>query len=266
MLQSSCFHAILLEVTRKSGRWRFYWHDFIATDIWSCFSSGAGIFSFSLCVTTGANLPGAACRSRCVSINGRPGRSPGTSDHIPARGYVCSWFHPGLRSAGATASTLGGFLRFHQFLLREIGGIRLIIIGLHLTGLLKLPFLYWQKHFEFRPNRPSYPASFAICLVFDIGWTPCVGLILGPVLVLASNAATLRQGVFLLLVYSLGLGVPFLLLGLGLDHFSKLLKWLKPHAGKIEIGTGVIMILMGVMIYFDWLIYLNRYFNLGVSV
>ena len=167
---------------------------------------------------------------------------------------------------GATASTLGGFLRIHQFVLRQIGGILLILIGLHLTGLLKLPFLYWQKRFDFRPNRPSYPASFVIGLVFAIGWTPCVGLILGPVLVLASNAATLREGVLLLLVYSLGLGVPFLLLGLGLDHFSKLLKWLKPHAGKIEIGTGIIMILMGIMIYFNWLIYLNRYFNFGISV
>src|SRR6266568_76203 len=105
---------------------------------------------------------------------------------------------------GATASTLGGFLRIHQFLLRQIGGILLIFIGLHLTGLLKLPFLYWQKRFDFRPNRPGYPASFVIGLVFAIGWTPCVGLILGPVLVLASNAATLREGVLLLLVYSLG--------------------------------------------------------------
>ncbi len=167
---------------------------------------------------------------------------------------------------GATASTLGGFLRIHQFLLRQVGGVLLIIIGLHLTGLLKLPFLYWQKRFEFRPSRPGYPASFVIGLVFAIGWTPCIGLTLGPILVLASNAATLRQGVFLLLAYSLGLGVPFLLLGLGLDRFSRILKWLKPHVGKIEIGTGVIMILMGVIIYFNWLIYLNRYFNLGISV
>src|SRR5712692_12056295 len=81
---------------------------------------------------------------------------------------------------GATASTLGGFLRIHQFLLRQIGGILLIIIGLHLTGLLKLPFLYWQKHFEFRPSRSSHPASFVIGLIFAIAWTPCIGLILGP--------------------------------------------------------------------------------------
>src|SRR5258708_13274562 len=129
---------------------------------------------------------------------------------------------------GGTASTLGGFLRIHQFLLREIGGILLIIIGLHLTGLLKLPFLYWQKHFEFRPNRPSYPASLVIGLIFAIGWTPCIGLILGPILVLASNASTLRQGVFLLLTYSLGLGIPFLLLALGLNPFLSLFNCLNP--------------------------------------
>jgi cytochrome c-type biogenesis protein len=167
---------------------------------------------------------------------------------------------------GATASTLGGFLRANQFLLRQIGGIVLIIIGLHLTGLLKLPFLYWQKRFEFHPSRPSYPASFVIGLIFAIGWTPCIGLILGPILALAASAATLRQGVLLLLAYSLGLGIPFLLLGLGVDRFSKILKWLKPHLGKVEIGTGIIMILVGLMIYFNMLIYLNHYFNLGVNL
>jgi cytochrome c-type biogenesis protein len=167
---------------------------------------------------------------------------------------------------GATASTLGGFLRANQFLLRQVGGIILIVIGLHLTGILKLPFLYWQKRFEFRPARPSYPASFVIGLIFAIGWTPCIGLILGPILALAANAATLRQGVLLLLAYSLGLGVPFLILGLSLDRFSKILKWLKPHLGKVEIGTGVIMILVGLMIYFNMLIYLNHYFNLGINI
>lgn len=166
---------------------------------------------------------------------------------------------------GATASTLGSFLHANQFLLREIGGIVLVIIGLHMTGILKLPFLYWQKHFEFRPTRPSYPASLLIGLIFAIGWTPCVGLILGPILGLAANAATLRQGVLLLLIYSLGLGIPFLLLGLGMDRFSNLLKRLKPHLGKIEIATGIIMIAMGILIYFNLLITLNRFFVFGVS-
>lgn len=169
-------------------------------------------------------------------------------------------------SLGATASALGAFLKIHQFLLRQVGGVLLVVIGLHLTGIFKLPFLYRTKRFQYRPNRPGYPASFLIGLIFAIGWTPCVGLILGPILVLASNAGTLREGVMLLLVYSLGLGIPFLLLGLGLDRLSKLLKWLKPHTWKIEIATGIIMIVLGVMIYFNLLLTLNRFFNWGINI
>ncbi|MGH2494614.1 MAG: cytochrome c biogenesis CcdA family protein [Ktedonobacteraceae bacterium] len=169
-------------------------------------------------------------------------------------------------SLGATASALGAFLKIHQFLLRQVGGVLLVVIGLHLTGIFKLPFLYRTKRFQYRPNRPGYPASFLIGLIFAIGWTPCVGLILGPILVLASNAGTLREGVMLLLVYSLGLGIPFLLLGLGLDRLSKVLKWLKPHTWKIEIATGIIMIVLGVMIYFNLLLTLNRFFNWGINI
>lgn len=167
---------------------------------------------------------------------------------------------------GATASTLGSFLRAHQVLLREVGGILLVIIGLHLAGIFKLPFLYWQKRFEFHPARPSYAASLLIGIIFAIGWTPCIGLILGAILALAATARTLTQGVLMLLVYSLGLGLPFLLLGLGLDRVSKVLKWLKPHLGKIEVGTGVMMILAGIMIFFNLLFYLNQYFNWGLNL
>ncbi len=167
---------------------------------------------------------------------------------------------------GATASTLGSFLKVHQFLLREFGGVLLVIIGLHLTGIFKLPFLYWQKRFEFHPSRPNYTASLLIGIVFSIGWTPCIGLMLGAILGMAANAATLTQGVTLLLFYSLGLGVPFLLLGLGLNQFSTFLKWLKPHLGKIEIATGIVMILVGGIIFFNMLPLLNTYFNVGINI
>lgn len=167
---------------------------------------------------------------------------------------------------GATASTLGSFLRTHQIQLRQIGGILLIIIGLHLTGILTLPFLYRQKRLEFHPTRPNYPASVLIGIIFAIAWTPCIGLILGAILGLAASTTTLTQGVLLLLAYSLGLGIPFLLLGLGLDQVSTILKWLKPHLSKIEIGTGVVMMLTGILIYFNFFLYLNQYFNLGITV
>src|SRR5713226_5384480 len=199
-------------------------------------------------------------------------QSTGEQDDRPARFTTflhalmfVSGFTLAFVALGATASTLGSFLRAHQFELRQIGGILLIIIGLHLTGILKLPFLYWQRHFEFHPARPSYPASLLIGVIFAIAWTPCVGLILGSILGLAASAATLTQGVLLLLVYSLGLGIPFLLLGLGLDRFSKVLKWLKPHLGKIEVATGVVMILAGLLVFFNRLPYLNQYFNLGIN-
>ena len=167
---------------------------------------------------------------------------------------------------GATASTLGSFLRTYQLLLRQVGGIILIIFGLHLTGILKLSIFYWQKRFEFRPSRPSYPASLLIGLIFVIGWTPCVGLILGPILGLAASAATLGQGVVLLLCYSLGLGVPFLLLGVGVNQLGRVLKWLKPHVGKIEAGTGVVMIAAGLVIFFNLLPYFDRFFNFGINL
>ncbi len=153
---------------------------------------------------------------------------------------------------GATASALGSFLLAYQFQLRQIGGILLVLIGLYLMGILKLPFLTLQKRFAFRSSRPSYPASLLIGMIFAIGWTPCISLLLGSILGLAATATTLRQGVLLLLAYSLGMGLPFLLLGLGLYQVSRVLRWLKPHLGKIEVGTGV------VMIYFNWLVYLNR--------
>jgi cytochrome c-type biogenesis protein len=78
--------------------------------------------------------------------------------------------------------------------------------------------IYWQKHIEFHPSRPSYAASLLVGIIFASGWTPCVSFILGPILGMAANTATLREGVTLLLFYALGLRFPFLLIGLGLDQ------------------------------------------------
>ncbi len=167
---------------------------------------------------------------------------------------------------GATASTLGSFLSSHLVILRQLGGIILVVTGLYLMGLLKLPFLYQQRRFTFQPTRPGYPASFLIGVIFAIAWTPCIGPILSSILVLAASTATLKQGVWLLLAYSLGLGVPFLSLGLGLNGLSRLLTWLKPHLGKIEVGTGVLMIGVGILVFFNLLVYLNQYFTFGITI
>lgn len=200
------------------------------------------------------------------SVDGQPTSAPTRLTTFLHAAIFVFGFTISFVALGATASTLGSFLRLHLIILREVGGILMIIIGLHLTGLLKLPFLYQQKRFAFTPTRPGYPASFLIGVIFAIAWTPCIGPILTSILILAADTPTLQQGVWLLLVYSLGLGLPFLLLGLGLNQLSRLLKWLKPHLGKIEIATGVLMMLVGVMIFFNMLAYLNQYFTFGIAL
>lgn len=162
---------------------------------------------------------------------------------------------------GATASALGSVLHAYQFQLRQIGGVLLVVIGLHLAGILTIPFFHRQNRLEFHPTRASYPASLLIGIIFAIGWTPCISLVLGSVLGLAATATSLRQGVLLLLAYSLGMGLPFLLLGLGLNQASRFLKRLAPYLGKIQVVTGLIMIGVGVMIFFNWLAWLNHYFT-----
>jgi cytochrome c-type biogenesis protein len=158
---------------------------------------------------------------------------------------------------GATASVLGSFLRTNLPLLQQIGGIALIIVGLHVAGILKIPLLYRQKQIAYYPKRPGFPASFLIGVVFALAWTPCVGPVLGSILVMAASTTSLQQGVLLLLIYALGLGLPFLLLGLGLNQVSLLLKWLKPHLGKIEVGTGILLMLVGLLVFFNLFSYLN---------
>lgn len=163
---------------------------------------------------------------------------------------------------GATASQLGSYLSAHQLQLRQIGGIVLVLFGLHVAGILRVPGLDREKRLTFRAQRSAYPLSFLVGLIFAIGWTPCVGPILGGILVLAAQAGTLQSGVLLLTVYSLGLGVPFLALGLAFDRLGPALKRLTPHLRTIEIVTGALLALMGIVIFFNWLLLINGWFTI----
>lgn len=162
---------------------------------------------------------------------------------------------------GATASVIGHFLKSNQILLRQVGGVILVILGVHLAGLWRLPFLYREARFHYRISRPSFPASFSMGVIFSIGWTPCVGVILSSILILAGASQTLPTGVALLAVYSLGLGVPFLAMGLAANMVSGWLKHLKPHLGKIEIATGVLLVVVGIAMFLGLINYLPQYFN-----
>ncbi len=165
---------------------------------------------------------------------------------------------------GASASVLGAFLRLHQAAISQIGGLILIVLGLHFAGLIRIPLLYREGRMHWRPTERSYGASYVIGLIFALGWTPCIGVILTGILVLAAQSGTLAAGIVLLAAYSLGLGLPFIALGAAFSRAAPLLKRLMPHLGTIERVTGIVIAVMGIVIFNGWLIYLNHYFTFGL--
>ncbi len=166
---------------------------------------------------------------------------------------------------GATASVLGTFLREHQQAIARVGGVLLVILGLHFAGVIKIPLLYREGRVTWRPARRGYPASFLIGLIFALGWTPCIGVILTGILILAAQSTTLASGIVLLAAYSLGLGLPFIAMGAAFSRMRPLLRRMTPYLGAIERATGVVIAAMGVIIFNGWLLYLNQYFTFGIK-
>ncbi len=158
---------------------------------------------------------------------------------------------------GATASVLGAFLYAHAELLRQVGGVVLVLFGFHVAGFLQIPGLTRERRMDLRPAGTSYGSSYLIGLVFALGWTPCVGPILASILFLAAQSSTLSAGVLLLFVYSLGLGIPFLALGVAFDRVAPALKRLTPHLRAVELVTGLLLVAMGVVIFNNWLFLIN---------
>ena len=152
---------------------------------------------------------------------------------------------------GLTMSAVGGLLYEVRFWLAKIGGVIVIILGLHMTGLLRMPFL----EYDLRPQtqldrRRGYLSSALLGVTFSAGWSPCIGPILGMILTLAINGGSVSRGVLLLAFYSVGLAIPFLLAALGIGWVTTILKKYAKTMHYIEIGMGVILIIVGVMLFF----------------
>jgi cytochrome c-type biogenesis protein len=150
---------------------------------------------------------------------------------------------------GASASSITTLLVKSKKILRIIGGIIIIIFGLHITGLLKIKFLEYEKkiHLETKPILGGL-GSLVVGMTFAIGWTPCIGPILGAILTLAATRTTLLQGVILLSVYSLGLSLPFLITGLAVNQVLKLFTKIKKYLKIITIATGIMLIITGILV------------------
>jgi len=163
---------------------------------------------------------------------------------------------------GASVGLVGYLVKGWVPLFSRIGGVMLIVMGLHLIGIIRLPFLYQERKVEYSGgSTPSYVRSFLVGSTFSLGWTPCVGPILGSILALAATSETVGQGALLLTAYCLGLGTPFLITGLALGTATRYLKRLSRYMGVVELASGILLIGVGILIFTNRLVLLNRYFD-----
>lgn len=150
---------------------------------------------------------------------------------------------------GASATTVGKFLQDYMGLFSKLAGIVLIIFGLHMIGVLKIPFLMYEKRIHQKQEATGILRSFSAGLLFAFGWTPCIGPILAGILAIAATTETAQQGMALLSVYSIGLGVPFILSAVFLNAFFSVFSRIKTHLHKVEIAGGVILVALGTLIF-----------------
>jgi cytochrome c-type biogenesis protein len=160
---------------------------------------------------------------------------------------------------GASATYIGTFLHHNAVIIRKIGGILLVVLGIHVTGLIPLKFLMGEKRVSIRHKPAGYAGSFLVGIAFAAGWTPCIGPILAAILAVAATEESVFQGILLLLLYSLGLGVPFLISALAMHQFLVVFNRFKKFIRLFEIITGIFLMIIGVLIYSNWLPRISGY-------
>jgi len=160
---------------------------------------------------------------------------------------------------GASFSLLGRALLGSIDLVRKAGGILIILFGLFIAGILKLPFLMRERRLQLQERPAGYLGAVLVGAAFGAGWIPCVGPILGSILTLAGTSETAGRGVVLLSAYSLGLGVPFLLSALALNGFNRFFQRFRPYMRVVEVGAGFLLVLIGILLFTGYLTLLNSY-------
>jgi cytochrome c-type biogenesis protein len=151
---------------------------------------------------------------------------------------------------GVATSAFGRLLFDLRFILAKVGGIVVIIFGLHMIGVFRIPFLEYDTRVQKMPDRKwGYLSSALMGVFFSAGWAPCVGPVLGAILTLALNGGSISTGISLLSAYSAGLAIPFLLAALGLGWVSLTLRKYGKVMHYVEIGMGVVLVIIGVMLF-----------------
>ena len=148
---------------------------------------------------------------------------------------------------GAASTFLGQIFLENSYELRIAAGLVIIILSLHIIGIINLKFLNYEKRIQTNINKSVF-SPILIGMAFAFGWTPCIGPILGSVLSIAASSETVTYGIVLLMLYSVGLGIPFLIAAYAINGFMKFLSRIRNYIRFIEIFTGLLLILFGIMI------------------
>ncbi len=168
---------------------------------------------------------------------------------------------------GASTSYVGHIFRQYQDEIRVAGGVLVIIFGLFIAGLFKPGFMMKEKKFHLTGRPSGYLGAFVVGLVFAAGWTPCIGPILGGILLYATSQGSTALGFKLLSVYSLGLALPFLLSALAINTFLSYTKVLNRYMKPIMLLSGLVLIAFGVLLLMDKVTELARYFpDIGINL
>lgn len=147
-----------------------------------------------------------------------------------------------------------------KLFLAHLAGIILVIFGINMLGIIRIPFLSQEARVQVGSRELGYPRSFLTGMAFAAGWTPCVGPMLSLILGISAQTATALEGTGLLVLYSAGLGVPFMLTAYALDAMTHRLKSFNRYLHAIEVASGILLIVMGFLLFFDKFQVLNAYF------
>ena len=147
---------------------------------------------------------------------------------------------------GALAGTLGGFLKTHQSLVNLVSGLIVIFFGLNFLGFFKLN-LFRGSSRSVKTDNMGFFSAMVFGVIFSIGWTPCVGAFLGSALMLASQQGHVVEGMLMLLVYSLGLGIPFVLSAVLIDYLKSAFNWIKKNYQIINLVSGGFLVFVGIL-------------------
>jgi cytochrome c-type biogenesis protein len=160
---------------------------------------------------------------------------------------------------GASATYLGSLVLDNRVWLGRIGGAAIVVLGLWMLGILKIPALARERRLPISPPRGGMLGAFPVGVAFGFAWTPCVGPVLAAILTIAATSRHPSEGAVLLLVYALGLGLPFLITAVLLSSALDALAWVRVHGRAIEVASGAFLVVMGTALMFDLIYRLNTW-------